>query len=130
MAALRTPAVNGFPGWHCPATQASPTVQALPSQSLGSHGGRVVEVVPGNDALVVVVAPGADVLVVVVETSVVVVGPLTALIAASASTRPWPATLSEPGASMSTAVDVRMLCTWDGERLGLLLSRRAATAAE
>ena len=31
---------------------------------------------------------------------------------------------------MSTAVDVRVLCTWAGESVGFLLRRSAATAAE
>src|SRR5262249_16591990 len=95
----------------------SPTVQTLPSQSLGSQGGRVVDVVAVGRVLIVVV-------------DVVVEGALRELKAASASIRPNPAASSKPGGPISTAVDVRTLRTWAGVRFGFLLSSSAATAAE
>src|SRR5262245_65547521 len=93
----------------------------------------VVEVVAaGSVALVgVVVLFGnmvEDVTVVVVE--VVVVGASIASIAARASISPNPAVVSKPTAPMSTAVDVRALCTRAGESVGFFLRRREATAAE
>src|SRR5262249_60846875 len=125
------PAVSRLPGRQLPARHVSPTVHASPSHSSGSHAGMVVEVVAaGSVALVgVVVLFGnmvEDVRVVVVE--VVVVGASMASIAARASIRPNPAVVSKPTAPMSTAVDVRALCTSAGERVGFLLRRRAANA--
>jgi hypothetical protein len=108
------------------------------AQGRGRAGVRALE--PGRELLeaalgkggvdVVVLEPLGMVVVAMPGMVVVVVGAATALIAASASIRPWPARLSKPGASMSRAVDVRMFCTWAGERVGLLLRRSAATAAE